>query len=383
VRFGAIQFDSNVTDYQGQPHDFYGFDEIPEFTERQFRFVTGWNRPLIKGQRCRVVCTGNPPTTADGEWVMEYWGPWINERHPHPAKPGELRWYTTIGGKDVEMPNGDPVRIDGEVVTPRSRTFIPARVQDNPYLIEAGYVATLQALPEPLRSKMLYGDFRAGREDDAYQIIPSQWVRQAQERWVKREKPSTPMTALGVDVARGGAAKTVLSPAFDNYFAEQITHPGSATPDGPAVATLVIQTRTDDALVKVDVIGVGTSVYDHLRTPLKSRVVPLNGGARDGTKRDKSGQLAFANLRAMWWWRLREALDPTSGQDLCLPPDPELRVDLCAPTWHLTARGIQVESKDEIIARLGRSPDKGDSLVYAHASVKSGDLEFLRTMASR
>jgi hypothetical protein len=85
----------------------------------------------------------------------------------------------------------------------------------------------------------------------------------------------------------------------------------------------------------------------------------------------------------MWWWRLREALDPTSGQDLCLPPDPELRVDLCAPTWHLTARGIQVESKDEIIARLGRSPDKGDSLVYAHASVKSGDLEILRTMALR
>jgi hypothetical protein len=383
VRFGSIQFEKDVTDYHGQPHDLYAFDEITEFSERQFRYVTGWNRTVVKGQRCRIVGTGNPPTTAEGEWVMDFWGPWINDRHPHPAKPGELRWYSTINGKDVELESGDPVRIDGELVTPRSRTFIPARVEDNPYLIEAGYVATLQALPEPLRSKLLYGDFRAGREDNAYQIIPSEWVRQAQERWVKREKPDTPMTALGVDVARGGGAKTVLSPAFDNYFAEQLVHPGSSTPDGPAVATLVIQARTDDALVKVDVIGVGTSVYDHLRSPLKSRVVALNGGARDGTKRDKSGQLAFANLRAQWWWRLREALDPTSGQDLCIPPDPELRVDLCAPTWHLSARGIQVESKDELVKRLGRSPDKGDSLVYAHASTKSGDLDFLRTMAER
>lgn len=27
-----------------------------------------------------------------------------------------------------------------------------------------------------------------------------------------------------------------------------------------------------------------------------------------------------------------------------------------------------MESKEDIIARIGRSPDKGDSLVYAHTS---------------
>ncbi len=40
-----------------------------------------------------------------------------------------------------------------------------------------------QAMPEPLRSKMLFGDFKAGREDNAYQVIPSEWVRLAQEHW--------------------------------------------------------------------------------------------------------------------------------------------------------------------------------------------------------
>jgi hypothetical protein len=33
----------------------------------------------------------------------------------------------------------------------------------------------------------------------------------------------------------------------------------------------------------------------------------------------------------------------------------------------LTARGVQIEAKEDIIKRLGRSPDKGESLVYAHA----------------
>jgi hypothetical protein len=39
---------------------------------------------------------------------------------------------------------------------------------------------------------------------------------------------------------------------------------------------------------------------------------------------------------------LREALDPDQpdGSAIALPPDPELRADLCAPTWKLTARGI-------------------------------------------
>lgn len=91
------------------------------------------------------------------------------------------------------------------------------------------------------------------------------------------------------------------------------------------------------------------------------------------------------NSRAEWYWSLREALDPGSGQDLALPPDPELRADLCAPTWRLTARGIQVEGKDDISTRLGRSPDKGDSLVYAHAIRTvpgQGLLDYMRAQAA-
>ena len=73
------------------------------------------------------------------------------------------------------------------------------------------------------------------------------------------------------------------------------------------------------------------------------------------------------------WWKMREALDPAYGAGLMLPPDRELKADLCAPRWKLTNAGIQVEGKSthtrdgfgDLKKRLGRSPDKGDSCVYA------------------
>jgi hypothetical protein len=77
--------------------------------------------------------------------------------------------------------------------------------------------------------------------------------------------------------------------------------------------------------------------------------------------------LGFANARAEWWWKLREALDPVDGASLVLPDDRELLSDLVAPRYSLSERGIQAELKDAIAQRIGRSPDKGDSLVYAHA----------------
>lgn len=385
VIFGSLQHEKDKADWQGKAHDLYCFDEITEFTESQFRFVTGWNRPLDTGKasRCRVIVTGNPPCSAEGDWVIEYFRPWLDDKHPNPAQPGELRWFTTQGGKDIELPDGSPVMIDGELVVPRSRTFIPAKVQDNPHLMKSGYLAQLQALPEPLRSKMLYGDFRKGREDDPYQVIPSEWVKLAQERWVNSTKPDLPMTAVGLDVARGGSDKTVISVRYGRWMDFQHAYPGKQTPDGPVVATLALQHRKDNATINVDVIGVGTSVYDHLKDTVE--VVPING-AEKSEATDASGQLGFVNLRAEIYWKLREALDPASGQDICLPPDRELMIDLCAPTWKMTPRGIQVESKEDLIKRIGRSPDKGDSCVYCFA-IKHvpgmGFFEFLKSQAAK
>lgn len=366
LEFGSCNNLGDEQGYQGRPHDLKGFDEITHFLEAQFRFLIGWMRSDDPNVRQRVICAGNPPLDSDGEWVNRFWGAWLDEDHPNPAKPGELRWYTTHPetGEDVECPSSNAVEIEGEICEPMSRTFIPSSVEDNPFLMKTGYKRTLQALPEPLRSMMLKGDFKAGKNDDPWQVIPSDWVTAAQDRWTPDGGRGIPMDSIGVDPARGGDDETVIAPRHGHWFAELSVHPGMATPNGPIVASLVLVDRRDDAPVHVDVIGIGSSVYDHLEGN-GIHVIGVNGAERSHA-RDVTHNLAYMNKRAEVWWSLREALDPSRNILIALPPDPKLRADLCAPRWKLTQRGIQVESKEDLIKRLGRSPDRGDAVCYGN-----------------
>jgi hypothetical protein len=93
LELGAVQHPGDEIGFVGRAHDFKGFDEICHFLFMQFAYLTGWLRSTTVGQRVRIVCTGNPPTTVEGEWVLDYWGPWLRSNHPHPAQPGELRYF--------------------------------------------------------------------------------------------------------------------------------------------------------------------------------------------------------------------------------------------------------------------------------------------------
>ncbi len=365
LEFGAVQYEGDVSKYQGRAHDLKAFDELPNFTELQYRFLIGWNRTTKPGQRTRVVGAGNPPTNADGEWVIRRWAPWIDKQYSSPAKPGELRWFAMVDGDDVEVESSRPFIHKGDEIKPKSRTFIPARLSDNPYLMATDYGATLQSLPEPLRTQMLKGDFFVGVEDNPWQIIPTLWIDLAQARWKERSKPDAALSTLGVDVARGGKDKTVISQRYGNWFAPLLKYAGSETPDGPSAAAKVIAVHKPGAQINLDIIGVGSAVYD----AVKAHGIKVNAAnfAEASSATDKSRKLRMINKRAEAYWKFREALDPQGGEDIALPPDPELKADLCAPRWRLTMRGIQVESKDEIIDRIKRSPDCGDAIVLAAA----------------
>lgn len=376
IEFAGVELEHDKEKYQGRPHDLKAFDEITHFTRSQFEYICAWTRSATKGQRTRIVCTGNPPTNAEGDWVIDYWGPWLDERHPRPAKPGELRWYTNLDGKDVEMESGETFKLNGLPIKPMSRTFIPASIYDNPYLRDTSYIGTLQSLPKELRDKFLLGKFTNIRNDDEYQVIPSEWVVLAQKRWESRERPKHRLDALGVDPSRGGNDKFVLSPRVLNYFCEQVIHPGNQTPDGidachKIMHVLSAENGDKDTAINIDVIGIGSSVYDHAHVVLGLNAFALNSAETDDEVTDRNGILHFFNKRSQWWWQLREALDPEYGDDLAIPPDRELLADLTAPRWTFTVRGIQVEPKAKIKERIGRSPDKGDSLVYGNAIVQS------------
>ena len=373
LELGAVHKPGAERSWQGRPHDFIGFDEVTHFGLQTVQYLTTWLRSTIAGQRCRIIMTFNPPESAEGRWVIEYFAPWLDKKHPNPAKPGELRWFVSNeAGEDIEVSGPDPVRVGHKYATPKSRTFIPAKVKDNKYLAGTAYEATLDALPEPLLSQMRDGDFQAGMQDDQWQVIPTDWVEAAQARWVEKEPDKRgPMDALGVDVARGGRDKTVLTPRHGTWFGQQKCHPGMSTPDGQAVIGLVIDALGGiTAPVQIDVLGIGSSPTDIGK--MNNLEIVAMDGSRSSVATDRSGKLRFANLRAEWHWKLREDLDPNLGSNLALPPDRELKADLCAPRWKMTSKGIQVELKDDIKSRIKRSPDKGESLLYAHAQTDAG-----------
>ncbi|MDD5523681.1 MAG: LAGLIDADG family homing endonuclease [Smithella sp.] len=366
IELGSCNNPGDEIKYQGRPHQFKGFDEITHFTEAQFRFLTGWLRTTIEGVRCRVIAAGNPPTEAEGEWVISYWGPWLDPLHPNPAKPGELRWYAMIDGVDTPVDSGTPFNHKGELITPKSRTFIPSHVEDNPFLMSTGYKATLQALPEPLRSQMLKGDFMAGKTDNPWQVFPTGWVDLAMARWTPDGKKGQ-MDSLGCDVARGGRDKTQISTRYANWYDWIKSFPGSDTPNGQIVAGLIMSVVRDAAPIHIDIGGVGSSPYDFLNEN-SVQVLGINNAGTDRSKDqvDKaSGLLKFRNNRSFLAWRFRESLEPEKGDNIALPPDPELKADLCALRWKLTAGGILIESKEEVIKRIHRSPDKGDASILA------------------
>jgi hypothetical protein len=365
IEYGAMQLETDKYRFKGRGRDCMVFDEAPDFTESQILFVTGWLRTDDPALRPQVFLCGNPPTTSEGAWIIARYAAWLDKQHPNPAKPGELRWYVRIDDKDIEVESGEPIEHDGEMLYPKSRTFIPASLKDNPYITE-DYIRQLQNLPEPLRSQLLYGDFDASSEDDPWQVLPTAWVQAAQRRWRETEKPDLALRAVGNDVARGGKDKSTFAPLYGTWFDELRVYPGVETPDGDSVIDLLLDIAGLDDTVAIDVIGVGSSVYDAGRRRGFKKLIPVNNsGAPSKRATDKTKKYAFANVRAEALWKFREALDPNSGEDICLPPGLELLLDLCTPRYKVVGGKYWIESKDDIKARIHRSPDLGDAVVLA------------------
>jgi hypothetical protein len=362
IELSHMQHEKNWEDHQGQASSFIGIDEAAQFTEFMVRMIGGWLRTVDVNQHTLLFLTFNPPTTPEGEWIVQFFAPWLDPEYPgEQAQPGEIRWFVHVDGRDIEVEDGEPYDNNGQILYPVSRTFIRARRWDNPYH-NAAYEQTLSALPEPLRTKMMEGDFTIGMQDDAWQVIPTNWILAAQERHCNGEKPDVNIRAVGVDVAHGGADDTVIAKLYGTWFDELLV---SDTPTGQIAAHHVIQSIGDEKPpIYVDAIGYGASCSDALRDMPGIRANAVNVG-KASDAHDKSGVYQFANLRAQLFWQLREALDPESGEDIALPDDRQLRVELSAMRYKIQSGKIRIEPKEDIKKRLGYSPDRADAVALA------------------
>jgi hypothetical protein len=370
IETGGCQMEEDKQKYKGDPHDLIGFDEVSDFSETQFRFIKGWNRSSKKGQRVRVVCAGNPPTRPEGMWVIKYWAPWLDPTYPKPAKEGELRWFTTILGKDTEVDGPGPHVIPGEPkpITARSRTFIRAKLEDNPDLEDQNYDAVLAQLPAGLREAYRDGRFDVPLQDDLMQVIPTSWIMAAEARWHEEGGRGARMTAIALDPAGQGEDAAAIARRHGMWFARVIEINGAEKADGSAMAALTLSHRRDGAGIVVDVGGgYASGVLERFKDN-EVDAVRFNGSNSSSGKAVNTG-LSFSNKRAEAYWRLREALDPDQpdGSSVALPHDPLLRAELAAPRYSVGPNGVRIEAKDDIRERLGRSPNRADAVAMCNS----------------
>lgn len=367
IEFRGCELERDKQRFKGKARDFIGYDELADFLESQYLFINTWNRSVDPNQRCRIVGATNGPTTAEGLWITRRWAAWLDPNHPNPAKDGELRWYLNIDGQDVEVDGSGPHEVRGRMVRATSRTFIRSRLEDNPDLAETDYGDRLESLPEELRRVYKEGDFTLGLKDDDWQVIPSAWVDAAQQRWTPKPPADFAMTAMAVDVAPGGGDKRVIASRYGGWFAP-LDVAREVDKDGRLTAAAVVKLRRDNCPVVIDLGGGwGGDAALALKDNGIEAVTYMGLDPSPATTRD--GKLRFVNKRAESIWKLREELDPSQegGSAIALPPDPELKADLASFRWQLKPNGIQIEGKEEIKKRIGRSPDRGEAVVMCLA----------------
>ena len=206
------------------------------------------------------------------------------------------------------------------------------------------------------------GNFASTEENN---VIPLAWVEAANERWDEWNEKGKPgkYKGVGVDVARYGTNKTVIAPEYVNDDLLAFDKLNYTTKEDTMQTTgRVVIWMNKGGRAVVDVIGLGAGVVDRLRE-LGHKVEAFNASETTDQK-DVSGEMGFINKRSAAWWGFRELLDPSSKVKVALPNDPLLIGDLITPTWKITSTGkIQVESKEEIIKRLGRSTDSADAVI--------------------
>jgi hypothetical protein len=143
IEFGFLERDADVYRYQGQAYSWIGFDEITHLpTEFAWNYLASRLRTTDSEIVPYMRCTANPGGVG---------ATWVKKRYIDPAPS-----YESFTGHDG-----------------LSRKFIPARLQDNPFLAHDGrYEKMLQALPPTQRQQLLDGNWDVSEGAAFTEFVP-------------------------------------------------------------------------------------------------------------------------------------------------------------------------------------------------------------------
>ena len=179
---------------------------------------------------------------------------------------------------------------------------------------------------------------------------------------------------VGVDVARFGDDKTVITPRISTKVLEFRKYSKKDTMETAGNVLICCKEYMrrfpylKNCIVKVDDSGVGGGVTDRLKEVIKTehlpiKVIPVNNG-------ESATDDYYFNLGGQLWGHVKELLEVNfsnnmqgKGVEVELPNDTEMIKQLSVRKYHMTSKGkIQLESKDDMKKRGLGSPDTADSL---------------------
>lgn len=243
---------------------------------------------------------------------------------------------------------------------PTNKTFIQSLVTDNDFR-ESGSIEKLEGITNKAqRERLLFGNWEY--EDEPDQLILYEWLDLSQTNIVI---PGN--NVLGCDVARFGDDSSVIIKIQGNSCNDVKRFHNMAT---DIFADEIIKFAKEKVIsadkIGVDVVGLGAGTVDVLNR-LRWRVKAINSG--EAAVKIRGEEFTFNNLRSQMWWYCREELR-RNELNVNLQNEElreELFEDLTAPKYEIGGdKTLKIESKKDIKARIGRSPDLGDAFVYAN-----------------
>lgn len=147
IEFGFLERDADVYRYQGQAYSWIGFDEITHLpTEFSWNYLASRLRTTDPEIKTYLRCTANPGGSG---------AHWVKKRYIEPNESNK----SFIGEDGL------------------TRKFIPAKLQDNPYLAKDGvYEQMLKSLPPIQRRQLLEGNWEVAEGAAFVEFDPTKHI---------------------------------------------------------------------------------------------------------------------------------------------------------------------------------------------------------------
>jgi len=163
IHFDHLQYDKTVTGYDGAQICYIGFDQLEHFTEYQFFYMLSRNRSTCGIRPC-IRATANPDADS---WLASFIRWWIDQDTGYPIEErgGVIRWFVRDGNQIIWSDSKEEIEQEYNR-QPKSVTFIPAKLSDNPILekIDPEYRGNLQALSYVEQERLLRGNWKIRAE---------------------------------------------------------------------------------------------------------------------------------------------------------------------------------------------------------------------------